>query len=53
MLYFWMLARKGLAITVTDAPTLVEIDTLKRTGAGCGWILELYHEGLVDQHQGE
>lgn len=46
-------ARKALRSTVADAPTTVDIDTLKRTGVELGWIPEVHHERLVDQHQVE
>lgn len=37
-----------LAISVPDAPTDVDIDTLKRTGLELGWISQVYHKGLVE-----
>lgn len=43
--------RKGRAITATDAPTPVDVDTLKRTGVELGRIPEVYQEGLTDQQQ--
>lgn len=38
---------------VTDASTPVDIDTLyKKPGVELGWIPDVHHEGLNDQHPG-